>query len=58
MGRPYAWVVVLGSFLGGAAGMALGAGFPLCLPVAVGGAVVIVTALHNQRRLSRRQSLR
>ncbi|MDA8310513.1 MAG: hypothetical protein M0Z46_07850 [Actinomycetota bacterium] len=50
--------MVLGSFLGGAAGMALGAGFPLCLPVAVGGAVVIVTALHNQRRLSRRQSLR
>ena len=48
-------VGIVGSFIGGAVGLAVGAGFLVRFLVAVAGSAVIVTALHGQRHLSRRQ---
>ena len=50
-------VGIVGSFIGGAVGLAVGAGFLVrfAVAVAVAGSAVIVTALHGQRHLSRRQ---
>ena len=48
-------VGIVGSFIGGAVGLAVGAGLLVRFLVAVAGSAVIVTALHGQRHLSRRQ---
>jgi uncharacterized membrane protein YeaQ/YmgE (transglycosylase-associated protein family) len=48
-------VGLAGSFIGGVIGVAFGAGVLLRFLLAVAGSAVIVTALHGQRHLSRRQ---
>ena len=47
-------VGIVGSFIGGAVGLAVGAGFLVRFAVAVAGSAVIVTVLHGKRHLSRR----
>ncbi|MDA8291315.1 MAG: hypothetical protein M0Z33_06490 [Actinomycetota bacterium] len=51
-------VRIVGSFIGGAAGLAVGAGLVVRSAVAVAGSAMLVTALHGQRHLSRRQLAR